>query len=111
MKKTQLKALKSDNKFENYVINYLLSYGNVEEMNAHLQDIIRYGVNNGSVAKLVYYKDTSKIFAKYQNEILDILREYEESTGERLGIQENFTDWAVKFAFESVIINLDSLEM
>lgn len=71
-------------------------------------DLIRYGTSNGSIVMLVYYADTHAFFNEHYNEIEELRKEWEESTGETIKIKGDLKDFFARFGYETVAYNLAS---
>jgi len=70
-----------------------------------------YAANNGNVPGMIYYEDTVKFGKKYQNDILDMIDEYEEDTGSKVDKpsrkdKTQYYNWLSWFAWESVMLDL-----
>lgn len=82
--KSNLRDIKkaSDNKLEKAVITDLLSYSNdSEDIQSHIEDILQYGCQSGTVGMLIYYSDTMSFFKKYKKEIMSLLKDILQDTG------------------------------
>lgn len=57
-----------------YVADYYLNFSDDEkEILNHLGDVLDYGLINGIVSDLIYYKDTLAFYEKYKKEINQLL--------------------------------------
>ena len=69
-------------------------------------DLLNFGTNNGSVARLIYYTDAHAFFEEHYGEIEELRNKYEESTGEHLRIKGDLKDFLARFGYETVAYNL-----
>lgn len=106
MKRTKkiLKEMNMRNKFEVMIKNYLLTYGNTDDMYSHMEDIVNYGCQSGSVGFVIYTKDNKRLFKRYSLEILEIVQDYQNEIGE-LPHNADLTnvDWLIWFAIEYTV--------
>ena len=63
------------------------------------EDLFRGGCASGHIGHLIYYSDTHKYYDKYYYEIEEVVREFEESTGERVNTKESGDDRKNFFAW------------
>ena len=80
--KKALRELKKVNQFntklEKRVINDLLATKlSTTELKYYINDIVNYGCVSGCVSSLIYYKDTTRFFNNYRQEIFKMLKEPE----------------------------------
>ena len=77
IKLNELKEMKKNttNSFKAWVLADILSQGNKQDVNDYLKNA-SYGCASGSVTSLIYYNDTKKVFAKYFEEIMEIIVDY-----------------------------------
>lgn len=102
----------TNNRLEKFVINYLLKQGKEQEIKVHIEDILKYGTNNGSIAFLIYYVDTFKFFDNFYTEIENLRNDYEDITGQTLQIKGDLKDFMARFGFEETVrIVADLLEI
>lgn len=72
----------SDNRLKQYVKEYLIEYGeDYDDMSDFIKEILEHGCQSGIVGALIYYKDTNEFYDKYEDEIEDLLEEYQNSCG------------------------------
>jgi len=64
---------------EQYLIGDLEGYS--DDWYTHLQDIINFGCQGGTVSGLTYYNDTIKFHDDFEDEIDEIIEEFMENTG------------------------------
>lgn len=69
-------------------------------------DLLDNGINNGSIKRLVYYKDTHAFFDEHYDEIEELREEYENNIGEPVYIKGDLKDFLAKFGYEWVIRKL-----
>lgn len=69
-------------------------------------DLLTYGTNNGSISRLVYYADD--FYDENYNEIEELRKDREESTGEPLQIEGDLKDFFARFAYEETARRLMS---
>ncbi len=69
---------------ENWLIKYICDYRgyNPESL---LMDIAAHGCSSGIVSPLIYNHDCILFFQKYESQIWELINEYIENTGEKLG--------------------------
>lgn len=67
-----------------------------------LNNLLTYGTNNGSISRLIYYTDTHAFFQEHYNEIEELRKEWEESTGEPLWIKGDLKDYLARFGYEAI---------
>lgn len=89
-----LRKLKTNNRLNNYVIDYYINdsenYETVDELLSSMEELQRYGCSSGMIKDLIYYDDTIKFFNKYKEEINQLLSNVIEETG--CSIEELFGD-------------------
>jgi len=49
-----------------------------------LNDVLNHGCISGTIPGLIYYRDTCKFYRKNKAAILELVSEYEDSTGEKI---------------------------
>lgn len=66
-----------ENKLTNQINDDINDFKNIgyNSKKDYLEDIIKNGCVNGAVSSLIYYKDTTDFYLKYQNEINDTITE------------------------------------
>ena len=64
-----------------------------DSLKTSFSDLLHYGSNNGSIARLIYYADTHDFFDTHYGEIEESRNEYESSTGEPLPIKGDLKDF------------------
>ena len=112
--KNQLKTMKfqEKNALTKHVIIYLLNQGSNENIESHIQEILKSGCVSGVVSHLIYNFDCYKFFDKFYEEIEEIRIEIEESTGESLKIKYNLKVFFSWLAFEETVYLISNqLEM
>lgn len=111
--KNELKKLKKEthSPLKKYVINWLLDYDS-GEIEGALQDLLNHGCVSGMVGSLIYYNDTIPFAKKHIEEIMLLLEETEEETGERLKMTTPYLNWLAWFGFEETARKIaDELEI
>ena len=73
-----------------------------DSLKTSFSDLLHYGSNDGSIARLIYYKDTHDFFDTHYNEIEELRSEYEYSTEETIIIKEDLKDYMARFGYETV---------
>lgn len=108
MKNKLLKKLKnlkdnSDNELEIAVIEYIIeNYSTCEEIKTFFSDLFCNGCQSGMIASLIYYQDTKEFFNQYEEEIEELKKEFEASTGETLKINGKISNFLAWFGFEEM---------
>ena len=66
-----------------------------EERETYLQDLTQHGAISGMVGGLIYYHETTQFFNEHRDEILAMLKELKEETGqdEKGLFGEKWNDW------------------
>ena len=66
-----------------------------EERETYLQDLTQHGAISGMVGGLIYYHETTRFFNEHRDEILAMLEELKEETGqdEKGLFGEKWNDW------------------
>lgn len=77
----------------------------VDSLKNSFSDLLHYGSNNGSVARLIYYKDTHEFFDTHYDEIEKLRMEAREH-GLEIEIKGDFQDFMARFGYETVARNL-----
>lgn len=77
-----------------------------EYFTAFFDDVLRYGVNDGSVTRLAYYDDTHAFFDEHYNEIEELGEEWGREVGEGIKIHGVLKDCLAKFAYMRVVDKL-----
>ena len=78
----KLKNYEPSNRLQEYVKDYLLEYGEeYDDISDYISDILKNGCQSGIVGSLIYYKDTNEFYDKYEDEIEDLLEEYQDNCG------------------------------
>jgi len=49
-----------------------------------LNEVLNHGCISGTIPGLIYYRDTCKFYKKHKSAILELVSEYEDSTGEKI---------------------------
>ena len=90
-----------------------------ERVAARLRDVA-HGCSTGTVTSLIYHRDTCAFFKKYKREIAEIVKEYQDDTGESIADMrwfdksdmfcedthnQNYLAW---FAYEAIAWRFDS---
>lgn len=74
---------KSNNRLLHYVIDDILRfYKTDEEITSYIKDVLNHGCQSGMVSGLIYHEETHRFTKKYLDEIMEILDEIREQTGE-----------------------------
>lgn len=89
------------NKLENRV-REIIEEG-LQENPTWVDDLLQYGCQSGMVGELVYYNQTHEWFDTYYNEIMELVEEYEEMTGEKLHWEGDLKNWLAWFSFEQTV--------
>lgn len=66
------------------------------------EQVVRYGCSSGIVSELIYNKDTHAWFDTHYEDIMELVEEYEDATGEKLEMQTDLKTWLAWFSFEQV---------
>lgn len=74
----------------------------VDSLKSAFSDLLHYGSNDGSIARLIYYKDTHDFFDTHYSEIEELRNEYEDSVGESTIIKGDLKDFMARFGYEAV---------
>lgn len=110
----KLENIVTDNELVKGVVNMVLDM--LEEptdecLNQTTKQILQYGCINGCVPGLIYYKDTHEFTHKYLGEILTLLNEYQQETGEPIELKYDPVNFLAWFGFEITLSNtLDMLD-
>ena len=73
-----------------------------DSLKTSFSDLLHYGSNNGSIARLIYYKDTHEFFATHYDEIEEFRDEYENYlVGEPIIINGDLKDSMARFGYET----------
>jgi hypothetical protein len=73
-----------------------------DSLKTSFSDLLHYGSNNGSIARLIYYKDTHAFFDTHYEEIEELRSEYEDSFGETIIIKGDLKDFMARFGYETI---------
>jgi hypothetical protein len=73
-----------------------------DSLKTSFSDLLHYGSNNGSIARLIYYKDTNAFFDTHYDEIEELRNEYEDSAGESIIIKGDLKDFMARFGYETI---------
>lgn len=78
------------------------------EPRVYLEDVVSYGCQSGMVSELIYTVDCENWFDRYSSDILELVKEYEEQTGDRVhwGDHDNIKTFLAWWSFEYVCWNL-----
>lgn len=73
--KAKLNELKTDyaGGIEALVLEDVLEYDSLEDIENYLSDVMRYGGQSGTVTRLIYTKENEKFFIKYGEQIFELL--------------------------------------
>jgi hypothetical protein len=78
----KLDSLKNDNELNNYVIDYIKDYNSDTEERFHfINNVLRSGCVSGTVGGLIYYRETTKFYQQFKQEIFDLAYEQAEEIG------------------------------
>lgn len=61
-----------------YIIDSIYDYSNIKDF---FRDLNQHGCVSGMIGSLIYYKDTSKFYDKYENDIEELLDLYRDECG------------------------------
>ncbi|KAA6475743.1 DUF7222 domain-containing protein [Bacillus swezeyi] len=84
------------NKLEKHVMEIIEENGGRK----FAADVLTYGCVSVCVPNLVYYADTHKWFDKFYHEIMELVKKFEEMTGEKLHHTGDLKNWYAWFSFE-----------
>ena len=73
----------------------------VDSLKNSFSDLLHYGSNNGSITRLIYYKDTHAFFDTHYNEIEQLRMEASEN-GWEIEIKGDLKDYMARFGYETV---------
>lgn len=73
----------------------------VDSLKDSFSDLLHYGSNNGSIARLIYYKDTHAFFDTHYDEIEELRNEHE-TFDEPIIINGDLKDYMARFGYETV---------
>lgn len=90
----------SDNALEKRVIEDLLDNDNPE---GYIRDILQHGCRSGTVSMLIYYTDTKRFYIDFMEEIDEIKKEIEDSTGEPLEIEYPTYNYLAWLGYEETV--------
>jgi len=77
-----------------------------DSLRSSFSDLINYGSNNGSISRLIYYRDTHAFFDEHYDEIEELRNEHEACTGEAISIKGDLKDFFARFGYETIAYNL-----
>lgn len=80
--KKNLENLKSENAYRNFVIDCIVKESGDDDIDIFMQDIVNYGLINGTCSSLIYTADIKKVFNRYSEEILEFYDELLNQYGE-----------------------------
>lgn len=110
----KLENIVTDNELVKGVINMVLDHleePTDENLDRYIYEIQTYGCINGCVPGLIYYKDTHEFTRKYLEELLTLLNEYQQGTGEPVELKNDPVNFLAWFGFEVTLSNtLDMLD-
>jgi hypothetical protein len=69
-------------------------------------DVMTHGCVSGVVTELITYSQTHEWFDRYYDEIMEMVEEYEEMTGEKLHWDGDLKNWFAWFSFEETTFRL-----
>ena len=79
---------------------------NYSEPMSWFKDLLQHGCIGGMIPSLIYYADTHEFFDRHYDEIEQLRKEYEDSTGLPLQIQADLKNFLAWFAFEEVAFQI-----
>lgn len=79
---------------------------NADDKKTMLKDLLQHGCASGLVGDLIYYKDTSKFYDKHRKEILEMVEDYCNQTGENL---QSFLSHANNFPLSKEELKYEAL--
>lgn len=87
------------------VLDYLIEFAELdpEYIEGHIEDILQYGCVSGTVSPMIYYNDTHKFFKKHFDEIMDLVEELEEETGQAIKIDGDRKNGLAWLGFEETV--------
>ena len=110
----KLENIVTDNELVKGVVNMVLDHleePTDENLDRYIYEIQTYGCINGVVPGLIYYKDTHEFTRKYLEELLTLLNEYQQGTGEPVELKNDPVNFLAWFGFEITLSNtLDMLD-
>ncbi len=72
-----------------------------DNLKSAFSDLLHYGSNNGSIARLIYYVDTHAFFDTHYDEIEELRNEHE-TFDEPIIIKGDLKDYMARFGYETV---------
>jgi hypothetical protein len=82
----------------------------LEENPRFTDEVLEHGCQSGIVSELIYTVDTHKWFDSYYEDIMELVEEYEESTGEQLRWSGDLKNWFAWFSFEETVRQLTDFQ-
>ena len=81
--KDKLKELDTtNNRLKKYVTEHLIEFGEgYDDVSEYIKEILEHGCQSGIVGSLIYYKDTNEFYDTYEDEIEDLLEQYQDNCG------------------------------
>jgi hypothetical protein len=104
-----LENFKNENK-ENWLITCVvcdIEDKEPEDQQSYIHDVINNGCESGIVGYLIYYTDTDEFFAKHYKDILELINNYREETGEVPNLSEWNAEKLSWFAYERAMYLLN----
>ena len=72
---------KKDDRLINEVSNDLDDFDTIEDIKRYLEEVTINGGQTGIISSLIYYNDTNAFYDRNEQEIEDLIQEYEEELG------------------------------
>lgn len=98
----KLEALKNGNPLRDYVVDYFIDDQDTPESRKHfIRKLLELGCVQGAVTPLIFAKDIYAFHDRFQSEIDQLCREYEQETGQTVYIaDDDIKQGLAWFAFE-----------
>lgn len=102
---SQLEELKKDaDPLKINVIDDILDHE--DDAINYIKDVATHGCISGIVTSLIYYTQTTEFFNKHYDDIMGLVQEHEDATGQRVQHDGDMRNWFSWFAYEESIYNI-----
>ena len=107
MLKEKLNQIKENSEgIKLFVIDDILEFNESDdEITGYVNDVLNYGCSSGCVTSLIYHKDTKKFISDYQDEIFEMLNDFNKDFGISFEINSDNLAWV---SYEEILKNIAS---
>jgi len=77
-----------------------------EDIKSYINDVLQHGCVSGAVTGLIYYEDTKDFFKRNSIDILQLLEDIEEETGEQVKLQAPYYNFLAWLGYEETLRNI-----